>query len=139
MSSLEQIKENIATFSEIRKLGEEELAALDTIAEKMKNTVPCTACRYCTEGCPKGIDIPEMLANYNEICFAPSFNIGMRMDAVPEGHRAADCISCGKCTKICPQGINIPEALADFVVRLDKLPKWADICKERELAAKKAK
>ena len=85
------------------------------------------------------INIPEMLANYNEICFAPTFNIGMRMDAVPVGKRAVDCIGCNQCTSICPQGIDIPAALADFVVRLDKLPKWADICRERELAAKKAK
>lgn len=139
MTTLDQLKENICTFSEIKKLNEEELRALETIAEKMKNTVPCTSCRYCTEGCPMEINIPEMLANYNEICFAPTFNIGMRMDAVPVGKRAADCIGCNQCTSICPQGIDIPAALADFVVRLDKLPKWADICRERELAAKKAK
>ena len=139
MTTLEQLKENICTFSKIKKLNDIELRALETIAEKMKNTVPCTSCRYCTEGCPMEINIPEMLANYNEICFAPTFNIGMRMDAVPVGKRAVDCIGCNQCTSICPQGIDIPAALADFVVRLDKLPKWADICRERELAAKKAK
>ena len=139
MSNKEQMFENIETFSKREKLSEEDRGALARIAEKMKNTVPCTGCRYCTDGCPQGIDIPEMLASYNEICFAPSFNIGMRMDAVPKGKRAVDCIGCQSCTQICPQLIDIPSALADFSERLEKLPKWADICRERESAAKKNK
>jgi len=139
MSNLDQLSENIKIFSSLRPLSDSENAALYSIAEKMKNTVPCTACGYCLEGCPQQINIPEMLASYNEICFSPSFNIGMRMDAVAVGQRAVDCISCNNCVNICPQSIDIPTALADFSIRLEKLPKWADICKERELAAKNSK
>lgn len=139
MSDMDQLRENVKTFSERKPLTTEECSVLYAIADRMKTTVPCTACGYCIEGCPQGIQIPDMLACYNEICFSPSFNIGMRMDAVPEGKRAADCISCNKCTKICPQSINIPSALREFVKKLEELPKWADICKERELAAKKSK
>ncbi|MBE6587271.1 MAG: oxidoreductase [Ruminococcaceae bacterium] len=139
MTTVDQLRENINTFSNYQKLTNYEQQALYKIADKMRDTVPCTACRYCTEGCPQGIDIPEMLANYNEICFSPSFNIGMRMDAVPEGRRAQDCIGCNRCTSVCPQKIDIPSALSDFTVRLEKLPKWADICREREKAAKGAK
>lgn len=139
MSNMEQLSENIKTFEERKLLSDEEKAVLYEIANEMKNTVPCTACRYCVEGCPMGLNIPDLLANYNEICFAPSFNIGMRMDALPVGKRAVDCIACGACTQICPQRIDIPSALKDFVERLDKLPKWADICREREAAAKKNK
>lgn len=138
MSDMDQLSENIEIFKELKPLSEDENKVLYEIADSMKNTVPCTACRYCTDGCPMGIDIPELLANYNEICFAPSFNIGMRMDALPAGKRAQDCISCGMCSQICPQRIDIPSALKDFTVRLDKLPKWADICREREAAAKKS-
>ena len=139
MSSLEQIKENVKTFAERITLTDTECKALYSIADKLKTTVPCTACGYCIEGCPNGINIPDMLASYNEICFSPSFNIGMRMDAVPVGKRAIDCISCNKCSKICPQSIDIPSALKEFVKRLETLPKWADICKQRELAARMLK
>ena len=137
MSNMEQLRENIRIFNDKCPLSDGENALLYEIADEMKTTVPCTACRYCTDGCPMGIDIPEMLASYNEICYSPSFNIGMRMDAVPSGKRVSDCISCGACVQICPQNIDIPKALSDFSVRLDKLPKWADICREREEAAKR--
>ena len=139
MSSMDQLLENINTFSERATLSVAENEALYRIADKMKTTVPCTSCRYCTDNCPMGIDIPEMLSSYNEICFSPSFNIGMRMDAVPVGKRAVDCIECGQCVRMCPQRIDIPKALKDFGVRLEGLPKWADICRERELAAKRNK
>ena len=139
MSSVEQLSENIHTFSERTVLKEEENQLLYSIADKMKGFVPCTACGYCVEGCPKGINIPDMIASYNEICFSPSFNIGMRMDALTKGNHPRDCINCKNCSSVCPQSIDIPSVLADFNVRLEKLPKWADICRERELAAKRSK
>jgi len=138
MSNMSQLEENTRVFSEDVPLDDAEISELYKIADRMKTKVPCTACRYCTDGCPQGIDIPEMLALYNEICMSPSFNIGMRVDAVKDGCKPSDCISCGNCTQICPQGINIPAALKDFSERLEKLPKWADICKAREEAAKKS-
>jgi predicted aldo/keto reductase-like oxidoreductase len=63
----------------------------------------------------------------------------MRAECFPEGKRAVDCIGCGACTHICPQNIDIPAAMADFAERLQKLPSWAAVCKEREEAAKKKK
>lgn len=136
MSNMQQLTENNRIFSSFQPLTEEDSQVLYTIADELKTTVPCTACKYCVEGCPMEINIPELLSNYNEICYSPSFNIGMRMDAIPVGKRAVDCISCGQCTQICPQRIDIPSALADFANRLEKLPKWSDICKEREKAAR---
>lgn len=59
------------------------------------------------------------------------------MDAVPEGQRAQDCIACDACTRMCPQGIDVPEALADLAAALEKMPKWADLCRQRAEAAAK--
>jgi len=84
-----------------------------------------------------GIDIPKMLASYNEIVIAPSTNAVMWLDALDPEKLPEACIRCGKCSKICPQSIDIPDVLSDFTKRLEAIPKWADICREREEMAKK--
>lgn len=137
MSNMEQMEENIRTFEERIVLTEIENQALLEIAEGMKNSVPCTACRYCCGDCPKKLDIPKLLALYNEMKFSPSLNIGMTIDALEEDGRPAACIGCGRCAKICPQKINIPEAMKEFSELLETVPHWEDLCRQREEAARK--
>ncbi len=136
MSNMAQMEDNIRTFSERRPLSESETAALLELAEGMKDSVPCTGCRYCCDGCPRGLDIPGLLAAYNEIRFAPTINVAMRVEALPEEKRPAACIGCGKCARICPQGIAIPQAMADFAGVLRTLPSWAEVCRQRDEAAR---
>lgn len=137
MSALEHMKDNISIFKERSVLAEEELQALMEKAEGMKNNVPCTACRYCCDGCPQELNIPHLLSLYNEIRVAPSFNIGMTIDSIAEDKRPSACVACGACKQVCPQNIDIPAAMEDFAKRLESIPHWADICKEREEAARK--
>ena len=137
MSNMEQMQDNIKTFSTEKPLTETELALLFDIAESMKDSVPCTACRYCVEGCPMGLDIPAFLATYNELRVAPSTNAVMHIEFMEENKKPSACIACGKCTHICPQNIDIPGALKDLTARIQKLPTWTDICRQREEAAKK--
>ncbi len=136
MSNLEQVQDNCRIFAERQPLAAVEAAALLEVAETLKGGVPCTACRYCVDTCPKQIDIPMMLATYNDLQFASSFTVSMQMDAVEEEHRAADCIDCRRCSRLCPQGIDIPEALSELAGALEKMPKWADLCRQREEAAR---
>ena len=139
MSSLEQMEQNVGTFANDRPLSGGERDALLGLAEGMKNSVPCTACRYCCDGCPMGLDIPAMLAAYNEIRFQPGGNVGMRFDALPEDKRPAACVACGKCSRTCPQGIDVPSAIKALADAIASAPSWADICKIREEEAKRAK
>jgi len=105
----------------------------------MKDSLPCTACRYCTEHCPKGLDIPTLLAVYNDLKFAPSTNSAMIIEMGEADKQPSNCISCGKCTKMCPQKIDIPSAMKELNSMLDNIPKWRDICRMREEAAKLAR
>lgn len=139
MSDLAQVEENCAYFQEKDALSDAEVAVLMDVAESLKGGVPCTACRYCVDSCPQNIDIPMLLGTYNDMQFQTSFTISMQMDAVPEGQRAQDCIACGACTRMCPQGIDIPSALADLASAIEKMPKWVDLCKQREEAAAKSR
>ena len=137
MSNMEQMVDNVKTFEAPKPLTDEENALLMDIAEQLKNAVPCTACRYCCDGCPMGLDIPALLAIYNDLKVTPTFLLGMRVEALPPEKLPDACIGCGACMSICPQNINIPEALADMAQILKGLPSWEAICREREAAAKK--
>ena len=137
MSNFEQMKDNINTFNNLPALNDEECALMEKLAEEMKDSVPCTACRYCTSGCPKKLDIPELLKCYNDLRFDPTFTVSMKMEAVPENGQPSQCIGCKKCERICPQKIKISECMKDFAATLEKMPKWSVLCKQREEAAKK--
>ncbi len=121
MSNMEQMKENIKTFQEDKPLNAQELEAIYAIAEGMvkKIVLPCTACRYCTTHCPQGLDIPNLLALYNEHCFTQGgFIAPMALKAVPEDKQPSACIGCRSCEAVCPQNIKISEAMADFTAKL---------------------
>ena len=131
MSNLAQMEDNLKTFSAPAPLSAEEQALLQTIAEKLKNAVPCTACRYCCDGCPAKLDIPLLLSIYNDLrCDAGGSVIAtMRVEALE--HQPAECVNCGQCTAACPQNIDVPAALADLAGRIAALPSWGEICRQR--------
>ena len=121
MSNYDQMKDNIHTFETDRPLDTKEMDALLAIADKMlsKRTLPCTACHYCTPHCPQELDIPSLLALYNEHIFTEGgFLAPMALSALPEEKRPTACIGCRSCEAVCPQQIKISEAMADFAEKL---------------------
>ena len=66
MSDMAQMADNVATFERLDPLSPAEEAILFAAADKMKNSIPCTACRYCCDGCPQQLDIPDLLHKYNQ-------------------------------------------------------------------------
>ena len=121
MSNMEQLKKNIATFETEKKLSKEEMDALLGVAEMIlkEKRLPCTACRYCTSHCPKGLDIPALLELYNEHNFTGGgFLAPMALMAVPQEKQPSACVGCKSCEAVCPQQIKISEAMADFTSKL---------------------
>ena len=122
MSSMEQLQENIHTYSEDKPLNEKEMETLLAIAGGMleKKILPCTSCHYCVSHCPQELDIPELLALYNEHCFTEGgFIAPMALSSYPEEKLPSACIGCGSCQAVCPQQIDIPEAMSDFAQKLN--------------------
>jgi predicted aldo/keto reductase-like oxidoreductase len=139
MTYMEHLMDNLATFSPLVPLNDEELALLEETAQIMLKypTVPCTACQYCMP-CSYGIDIPHIFTFYNRAVNAGNvpassqdanyraarraFLVGY--DRSVEKLRQADhCINCGKCNVHCPQFIDIPKELIrinDFVEQLKR-------------------
>ncbi len=139
MSNIEQMQQNIDTFRTYAPLTAQQRQTLLAVAEGMKSSVPCTGCKYCTAECPMGLDIPLILSVYNELRFAPVVNASMRLEFLPEDKKPSACLGCGACAHICPQGIDIPAIMKEMTQKLDSMPKWLDISREREEAAKKNK
>ncbi len=118
MSNMEQLKQNIKTFKEDKKLNNDEFKFIIEMAREMvkKNTLPCTSCRYCTAHCPKGIDIPKILNLYNEHVFTGGgFIAPMAISALPDDKKPSACIGCKSCEAVCPQQLKISQAMSNFV------------------------
>lgn len=119
-SSLEQMVQNIAIFDK-EPLTDEQRAAVTEVAGIMTrdDVLPCTACHYCTSHCPVELDIPHLLALYNEHKLTKGgFIAPMALAALPADKQPSSCIGCGACAAVCPQQIDIPAALSDFAEML---------------------
>jgi Predicted oxidoreductases of the aldo/keto reductase family len=124
MSNVEQMKDNLSYMKDFQPLNEEEQKIIWKAQEILGRsaTIPCTACHYCTGGCPKQIPIPEIFAAMNK-----HLGNGQTADAkaayekaVSEGHRASDCIGCHQCENACPQHLTILSYLKECADVLEK-------------------
>ena len=122
MNTLEQLEDNLETFSSLPPLSGQEQEvlqrAVDTLVREL--TVPCTACRYCSV-CPLGLDIPAMMQAYNQYAIARRPFALSALAELPEGKRPGDCLGCGACAAACPQNIPIPELMKKLEAGLQEL------------------
>ena len=115
MGTMEMVEDNISYMQNFQPLNEAEQAAVDKVCTIFRSlgTIPCTACRYCTEVCPQGIAIPDLFACMNAKKIFNSWNQDYYYNEIcsGEGTRAKDCLGCGACEGICPQHLEIRELL----------------------------
>ena len=114
MSSLAQMEDNLSYMKEFQPLSDAELDLIRQAQEALNGdkSIPCTACHYCTEGCPMGIPIPEIFTVANRRKGSPEFRTIREYGIVTQGKgKASDCIQCGQCEAACPQNLPIIELL----------------------------
>jgi len=123
MSTQEQMEDNMNTFKNFEPLSDEEKAAIDKVIEAMFRVeqVGCTACRYCVDGCPMSISIPDIISAINT---RRKFPGDMRPQFFYNGlvsgkSHASDCIGCGQCEGVCPQHLPIIEILKEGAEMFD--------------------
>lgn len=124
MSTIGQMEDNISFMKDFKPLDEKEMEAVHKVQEifHKQNLIPCTGCRYCTDGCPKHILIPDLFAVMNTKQIHHDWNADYYYNAVytKEGSRASDCLKCGKCEKVCPQHLPIRKLLEDVAKEFEK-------------------
>ena len=122
MSTMEQVIDNVKTFSEIEPLNAEEQATIEQARQlfQARIQVPCTGCRYCMP-CPFGLDIPK---NFRLLNTAHVYNVHAAQkesyDALDVTAKASHCQKCGACKTKCPQHIDIPTEMEKVVREFEK-------------------
>ncbi len=124
MSNLEQVQDNLKTYDDLKPLTARESVLLGRLVSLFRGTrsIGCTACRYCTEGCPMGIRIPDIFAIYNRYLYDGDLAAAKASyeALIQEGSsRASDCIACGQCEGVCPQHLPIIELLREVAEKIE--------------------
>ena len=123
MSNLQQMKDNLSFMKDFHALSDDEKAAIDKVCEiyKAQHIIACTACRYCTAGCPKKILIPDLFACMNAKYMHKDWNADYYYNdiyTVTNG-KAKDCVGCGRCERACPQNLPIRKLLKKVSAAFD--------------------
>ena len=123
MSTPAQVQDNLRTFGSFEPLNADEAAVIERVRAHMKTipTIPCTGCRYCTDGCPQKIDIPEIFSCVNRLRrFGDTQGVRTAYAQLAQnGARAADCVACDQCQSVCPQHLPVPELLSEASAAFD--------------------
>ncbi|MBR5688224.1 MAG: aldo/keto reductase [Prevotella sp.] len=123
MSNKEQMDDNVSYMRQFQSLSDEERGVLETAVQALQKYVgiSCTACHYCTPGCPMEIHIPEIFAVMNVYKMYGNLNEARNeYKWRPGGERASACVQCGQCEDACPQHLPIISLLEEVVQTLEE-------------------
>ncbi len=123
MGNMDMMNDNISYMKDFQPLNSEELEAIDKVCDilKAQNLIPCTACKYCTERCPRNIPIPDLFACLNGKKAFNNWNTEYYYGIHNQnGGKESDCNGCGKCEAICPQHLEIRELLKEVAAEFKK-------------------
>lgn len=123
MSNEEQVNDNLSYMENFIPLNEEEIGMVMKAADMIRADVlvKCTACRYCVEDCPMGIEIPEYFKAYNMTKSEGREKAKERFEELGnKGSKPSDCVKCGMCESLCPQKIEIRDFLCDVAEEFER-------------------
>ena len=117
MSNMAQMEDNLSYMRNFKPLSEAEQAVIEEAQKALSRdkSIPCTACHYCTDGCPMTIPIPEIFAVKNDEDRHKTWDGGNQKYRIATANRgkASDCIECGQCESACPQHLPIISLLKE--------------------------
>ncbi len=125
MSNMEQLTDNVSYMEDFKVLDDSERNVINEVIKELinSNNIGCTACRYCEEGCPKNIAIPDYFAINNQYT-SKLLSLGKAKNATKKiaetRGQALECIMCRKCERICPQHLPITDLLKKYAKEIEE-------------------
>ncbi len=123
MSNMEQMRENVGFMKDFTPLTAKERGAVAFAQQVLSQEefIPCTACRYCTDGCPAKISIPDLFSCMNQKKRYKDWNSDVYYNNYTQAGRgkASACIGCGKCERSCPQHLEIRRLLKEVAKQFE--------------------
>ena len=123
MSDMAQLTDNVGFMRDFRPLNDDERAAVDQVCRifRSMDLIPCTACHYCTDGCPMNIRIPRLFTCMNNKKRFRDWNADFYYEVMTRNAgKASDCVGCGQCEAICPQHLPIRDLLRDVAAEFER-------------------
>lgn len=124
MSNLAQMQDNLSYMKNFAPLNEEEQKIIQEAQRILgkSSAIPCTACHYCVEGCPRKIQIPDIFSAMNKRLGNGQMEQALEdyQKAVSEGGRASECIDCKQCERACPQHLPVTDYLKQCAELLEE-------------------
>ena len=123
MGDMQMMNDNISYMKNFEPINAKELEAINKVLEivQEQGTIQCTACRYCVDGCPMSIKIPDLFACANGRKIWNAWNYGLYYRSLTKnGGSPTSCIECGACEDSCPQHLPIRELLKEVANEFEK-------------------
>ena len=119
MGNMDMMKDNISTMKDFVPFTDAQITATEDLRQIIRKVsqIQCTKCEYCVDGCPVGIKIPYVFANYNQYLAAKITRREAKENQPADSATPDACIKCGACEQICPQSLQIRELLAQIAER----------------------
>jgi hypothetical protein len=126
MSNIQQLKDNTGYMQDFAPLSKQEQKTVSKVVEiiNSKTVIACTGCRYCVDGCPMGIPIPNYFSLYNAFKqFGEGSNARFYyFNESSQASKASACVSCGQCEGICPQHLGVIDYLKQIAEVFEVAP-----------------
>ena len=123
MSDIKHMEDNLSFMRQFQPLSEEENLVLEDARKALQqfDGIACTACHYCTPGCPMEIHIPEIFAVMNVYKLYGNLSEARNeYNWRPGGEKASACVQCGQCEDACPQHLPVISLLEEVVETLEQ-------------------
>ena len=120
MSTLDMVQENCDFMADPQPLNDAEMAAVQQVADIINalDLIRCTRCKYCVDGCPQKIAIPDIFSCHNNLLRFSNNNAAEKYASFEV--KASACVGCGQCEDVCPQQLPIRDLLQKVAGEFEK-------------------